>query len=461
MSNRSATLSRRELLQSALPAAAALAGLPRIAHGEQPERLPPVRAITRGPKRHWFGYYDKLQFDPTGRYALGMEVDFEGRSPNPDDAVKIGMVDLKDNDRWIELGESRAWCWQQGCMLQWRPGSPAEVLWNDRRGDRFVCHLLDVKTGRRRTVPHPVYTVSPDGRTAVAPDFSRLADLRPGYGYAGVPDRYADQLAPKELGIFHIDLETGKQELIIPVAEVAKIPLAEGAKVPRPQGDLANATHWFNHLLFSPDGSRFVFLHRWRKKGRQFYTRMITARPDGSDLRIVDPFGHTSHFIWRDPAHILAWSWHASYGDRFYLYEDKAGGKIEVVGKDAMTGNGHCSYLPGNQWILNDTYPDRQQRRQHVYLYHVASRRRAPLGHFLSPKEYEGEWRCDTHPRFSRDGRSVIIDSPHAGGGRQMYLIDISAMVGWRRDSKQSDGPQGLWRNPPCLQHDLYSTVFC
>jgi len=28
------------------------------------EKLPPVRAITRGPKFHWFGYYDKLQIRP-------------------------------------------------------------------------------------------------------------------------------------------------------------------------------------------------------------------------------------------------------------------------------------------------------------------------------------------------------------------------------------------------------------
>lgn len=26
--------------------------------------LPLVRAITRGPRHHWFGYYEKLQFDP-------------------------------------------------------------------------------------------------------------------------------------------------------------------------------------------------------------------------------------------------------------------------------------------------------------------------------------------------------------------------------------------------------------
>jgi len=41
----------------------------------RPEELSAVRAITRGPKYHWFGYYDKLQFDPTGRCVLGMEVD--------------------------------------------------------------------------------------------------------------------------------------------------------------------------------------------------------------------------------------------------------------------------------------------------------------------------------------------------------------------------------------------------
>ena len=32
--------------------------------------------------------------------------------------------------------------------------------------------------------------------------------------------------------------------------------------------------------------------------------------------------------------------------------------------------------------------------------------------------------------RFSPDGRSVVIDSPHTGQGRQLHLIDISEIVG-------------------------------
>ena len=39
------------------------------------------------------------------------------------------------------------------------------------------------------------------------------------------------------------------------------------------------------------------------------------------------------------------------------------------------------------------------------------------------------ECRCDLHPRFSRDGRRVVIDAPHEGG-RQLFLLDVSAIVG-------------------------------
>ena len=77
-------------------------------------RRPPAQAITSGPEHHWFGYYDKLQFDPSMRYALGMEVDFEHRSPTADDQIRVGWVDLEDGNRWTQLGTSRAWCWQQG-----------------------------------------------------------------------------------------------------------------------------------------------------------------------------------------------------------------------------------------------------------------------------------------------------------------------------------------------------------
>ncbi len=424
------TLSRRDLLKTGT-AALAMAGLPKlVAAADAKQEYPPVRTITRGPKHHWFGYYDKLQFDPTQQYLLGMEVDFEGRSPKPDDTIKIGMVDLQNGDRWIELGETSAWCWQQGCMLQWRPGSKSEILWNDRQDDQFVCHILDVKTGKKRTVPHPIYTVSPDGRTAFAPDFRRINDMRPGYGYTGLPDPYAGKLSPEESGIFRIDLQTGKQDLIISLADVAKIPY--------PIADLSKKKHYFNHLLVNPDGTRLEFLHRWAPRDKcDCRTRMLTAAPDGSDMWVVDHSGCTSHFIWRDPKHILAWSWyprrHGSpdgHQDGFCLFQDQSGGgQVEIIGRKKMVRDGHCTYLPGNEWILNDTYPDKERKRT-LFLYHVATGKIVILGRFYNPPAYTGEFRVDLHPRFSPDGRLIVIDSPHTGEGRQMHLIDISGIIG-------------------------------
>ncbi|MFN8705392.1 MAG: hypothetical protein ACK50J_01830 [Planctomyces sp.] len=377
--------------------------------------LPPVRTITKGPRHHWFGYYDKLEFDVTGRYVLGMEVDFEHRSPRPDDVIRIGMVDLQDGDRWIELGTSSAWCWQQGCMLQWIPGFDSMVLWNDREDGQYVCRILDVATGKQRTIPTPIYAIHPSGKSAITTDFRRLGEMRPGYGYNGIPDPYTEQSAPKDSGIGLVDLSTGVVSQILSIAEVAEF----GPQLP----SMKNTKHWFNHLLFNPDGSRFVFLHRWRVgKGRE--SRMLTADSDGSRLRVLDANGLTSHFFWRDPNNILAWKNHPPPGTRLYLFADQEPTDPKVIADADIQHDGHCSYLPGGEWILNDSYPD-AMRIQNPFLYHIATRRMVPLGHFLSPPEYTGEWRCDTHPRFSRDGRFVVIDSPHSGEGRQLHLIDL------------------------------------
>lgn len=393
----------------------------------------PVRPITKGPKFHWFGYYDKLQFDPTSRYVLGMQVDFEHRSPRPDDEIRLGFVDLADNDRWTEIGRTKAWNWQQGSMLQFIPGSKTEVIWNDRRPDGSGFHsvICDIKTGKRRELASPIYTLSGHGKWGIVCDFRRLNDTRPGYGYAGVVDPNKADPAPKDAGIWRVDLKTGASKLLFSMRDALDVPQPPGDWQYSPWNE---SKHWFNHLLIAPGSKRFIFLHRWRgpKEKSSFATRMFTMDADGQNPYVIDPYGRTSHFIWRDAQHITAWAWHPSLGkDRFYLYKDRTR-EVSAVGPDVMTVNGHNTYLKGDRWILNDTYPDKE-RHQTVYLYEVTSGRRVDVGRFLSPKEYVGEWRCDTHPRSSPDGTKVCIDSPHphggGAGGRQMHLLDISAVV--------------------------------
>jgi hypothetical protein len=414
------SIDRRSFLQVGAGLGAGLLGARGFVFGAE-KSLPPVRAITKGPRHHWFGYYDKLEFDPTDRYVLGMEVDFEHRQPTAKEAIAVGMVDLQDNDRWIELGRTTAWCWQQGCMLQWIPGSTTEVIWNDREDGQYVSRIVDVKTHKARTVPSPIYALTPNGKTGLSVDFGRLNDVRPGYGYIGIPDPNTGDLETDKTGLYRVDFASGKREMLFSVADIAH----RGPSLVT----MKDAKHYFIHVLASPDSPRFIFLHRWIGPVGTG-TRMFTAALDGTDIRLVDANGLTSHFIWRDESHILAFSKQPSHGARFYLFEDADHGKIEPVGPEKMAEDGHATYLPNRDWILCDTYPQRNTRLQNPYLYHVPTNRRVSLGLFHSPPDYHDAWRCDTHPRQSRDGKMVVIDTPDARTGRQLHLIDVGAIVG-------------------------------
>ena len=69
-------LPRRDFLKlSALASLGALAGC-----ASQPATAR-IRPITRGPKFHWRGYYDKFLFSSDDRFVLANETSFEGRSP--------------------------------------------------------------------------------------------------------------------------------------------------------------------------------------------------------------------------------------------------------------------------------------------------------------------------------------------------------------------------------------------
>ena len=160
-------MNRREILKMGALATAGIATRNRLFAQDVKSDTFSVMQLTKGQNFHWFGYYDKLQTDPAGRFVLAMQNNIEGRTPTPDDVIKIGYIDTKKENRWTEVGESRSWGWQQGCMLQWLPGSEREIIWNDCVAGKFVAHIVDIGSGKKRTIPSPIYAISPDGKTAI------------------------------------------------------------------------------------------------------------------------------------------------------------------------------------------------------------------------------------------------------------------------------------------------------
>jgi hypothetical protein len=240
-----------------------------------------------------------------------------------------------------------------------------------------------------------------------------------------LPDPHEDELYPDDDGIYWMDLNTGEHKLIISLAQIVGI---------RHTSNMDNAKHWFNHMQFNPDDSRFLFLHRWRRPDGGRWTRLFTANPDGSEIYCVADHEMISHFDWRNPHQILAWARQHNIGDRYFLFTDRANvenpdevGEVEVVGEGILTTDGHCSYSPDGRWILTDTYPDRERMRT-LLLYRPADERRVDIGRFFAPKELDGEIRCDLHPRWSRDGQQVCFDSVHEEH-RQIYVLDVREIV--------------------------------
>ncbi|MEZ4637226.1 MAG: hypothetical protein R2873_28460 [Caldilineaceae bacterium] len=379
----------------------------------------PVERITNAPFRHFFGYYEKTPWDAAGSRLLGMRVTFQHRPPTARDTAQIGFIDTTDGNRWRPLAETAAWCWQQSCMLQWLGSDPAHtIIFNTSEDDHFVAVILDVETGAHSVLPHPVYAVDNQGRYAMSLNFARLDRTRPGYGYKGVDDPTVGQNAPDDDGVYHIDLRTGKHKLVISLAQLAAL---------RPHDTMRDAEHWVNHLQCSRSGQRFAMLHRWRQPGqRGWYTRLLTADPQGNDIAILADEGYVSHYDWRGDDAILAWARHNDER-HYHLYTD-GGEHVRSVGAGVLTVDGHCSYSPDGRWILTDTYPDPETSARTLILYRPDTYQRIDIGQFYAPPELNGEIRCDLHPRWNRDGTAICIDSAHEET-RQMYVIDVAEVV--------------------------------
>jgi len=428
-------MERRHFIAKGIGTGLVLGAFPQLLQASFLQDEYEVQQITSGNKQHWFGYYDKWQIDPSGRYALGNKVDLLFRSPRPDDKIQIGLIDLKQDNQWKQIGETSSWGWQQGCMLQWIPGSKEEVIWNERSTKGFYSKVYNIRTGKTRDLPMPIYTLSPDGTFALSINFARLQMMRPGYGYMSASQTIHTEKAPAAEGIYKMNLITGRTDFILSLEELAGLN--------REVGSVSENYHWCNHLLISPTGNRFIFLNRSRpyllneetKKTKNwnadYVTRAITCNTDGSDLYVLNDSGNFSHFIWKGDEAITAWAATEDGGKAaFYEFYDKSK-KYKLLDTERMPSNGHNTYVPGTnyEWILNDTYPKGKERLQELYLYHVPSKRKVILGSFHEPKEFKGEWRCDLHPRCDQQGKRVFFDSTHVGGKRQMFSINIEKIV--------------------------------
>lgn len=363
---------------------------------------------------YFFGYYDKSPWSADERYMLCMRAACTNRSVAPPEPLEVLLLDCEDGYAPRKIGESRSWSVQQGCMAQWLgPDFNTRVIYNDFRDGGYRSVIVDIETGAEHVLPAPVYAVAGDGSFALTLDFSRLHRLRPGYGYANLPDATEGQLVPDGPCIWKLDLETGEVAGVLGYADFACF---------EPRPEMEGAEHKVNHIMLNPSGTRFMVLHRWFQHGKK-YTRLVTADADGSRMFNLSDDDFVSHCFWKSDDEIISFMRRSDRGDHYYLFSDKTH-EYRLLWP-ALKTDGHCSCSPDRSLVVTDTYPDRK-RLASVYLCREDVEEPERVARVFAPFSYDFDTRCDLHPRWDRRGEKVCFDSVHEGK-RGLYVVPVSA----------------------------------
>lgn len=363
---------------------------------------------------HLCGYYDKSPWDATGKRFLTLRIPRGDRHPRPGETAEIRLVSADDPARFQPLAACNTWNLQQGCMLQWLgPDFSRRIIYNDFRDGGYCSVIREVSSGRESLLSRPVYAVSRDGAQALSLDFARLHRMRPGYGYSILPDSTSDVLCPDSPCIWHIDINKGAVRPIMRYTDLLRF---------ESRPEMVNAEHKVNHLMIAPSGNRFMLLHRWRIVGarRANHTRLVTADMEGSGMWNLLDSGMVSHCCFRDDGRILAWARGPEVGNGYVMLMDQTN-CADYMWDGRLRTDGHPSYSPDGRYVVTDTYPDRC-RRARVIVIDTESEEMRVAACVLAHFRYDGEVRCDLHPRWSHDGTGICFDASFEGA-RQSYAV--------------------------------------
>jgi hypothetical protein len=361
----------------------------------------------------YFGYYDKSPWSNSDEAFLLHNKPYNN-------VVKLKLL-RKDISKVIEIGESEAWTYQQGSMLQWLTNNDSDnIIYNYKKDTILGCIIYNIKNHEKRFIPWPIQCIHPSGNYAYSLNYLRLLLMNSEYGYVLKVDNFNENNCNQENdGIWLLDLKSGKEKLIITIANLLTI---------QPREDMYNSDHGINHILVSPDGNRIIFIHRWITKYNKRISRLYTSRFDGDRLKLLLDNDMVSHYCWLDNHNILTYASTNNQGDGYYIidcYQDQIS---SVISNDIKSyGDGHPSIAPIGRWIITDTYPNKARVRK-LLLWNINDGRIIEIGSFYSPLKYEGGLRCDLHPRWDHSGKYVSIDSTHEGV-RKSYVIDVSAII--------------------------------
>lgn len=406
---------------------------------------------------YFFGYYDKSPLSKDYTKLLALKVSFLNRLPSANDIAVVGYFDLKKENQFVELAQTRTFNWQQGCMLQWLgPEHNKKIIFNDLIDGKFKSVILNIEDGSRQTLSMAVYSVFLNGEKALCIDNERHHWCRRGYSYDGVYNKEKNKNIVTDDGIYLLDFKTDTLTQIVKIEQMNKI---------KPLNTMSDGANYLEHLMINPSGTKFVFLHRWKSFGG-IYARLYVSNIDGTDIKLVNDSGRMSHFCWKSENEILGWGGlknpinilrrykgfsryfikplmplyrkiargdsvqgttkisRIASGDSYIIFDLRTG-KAKRILERSLCKDGHPSICPSNQNVLlTDTYPGTEHQCQ-LLIAEITADKTYELDRLNSLAQYDNSpLRCDLHPKWSFCGNFICIDTMH-DGIRGMFLYKL------------------------------------
>ena len=368
-------------------------------------------AFTDANQSSFFGYYDKSPSNSKGWVIACTTQGSTSSAPSLSNSVSLVVFD-PSGDVLLSLPVT-AYNWQQACRAQWITDDLLVYNDFDSQQQRYVSHVLSVEQKKIiKSFNHPVQD-NFNNDYFISLNYQRLMTLRPDYGYRNLPNLSQAELNNLEQdGLWKVDYQTGDAQLFISLAKACQY---------QPRPEFNQGTHKFNHVMISPCGNKFIFMHRCLVAGRRL-DRLFLADAQTGELQLLADYGMVSHCFWVDDNTLLGYMRGLGDKDAYWLIDVNTGEFTQFgAGKLEQYGDGH-PHVYGD-WFITDTYPNKA-RMQHLVLCNLKSGEVKELGEFFHGFEYSGESRCDLHPRFSADGKAVFFDSVFTGK-RQLYRMEL------------------------------------
>ncbi len=359
---------------------------------------------------YFFGYYDMPATDSKGRH-LAHRTAFADRLPDISDIAEIGYL---EDGRFYKIAETSAWNFQQGAMLRYHPTAADTVCYNAVKDGNYVTVTNNYVTGEKRFTDRAVASVSPDGAKGLAVNFGRIFAFRPGYGYAGCADRYAEEAAPRRDGVFLTDMKSGSSELLLSYADMLE-----------ESGFGAGDKILVNHITFAPDSFKYVMpVRQFPKPGESDWrTSMMIGDVNGNCKTLIRR-GFCSHYQWVDENAVMAYC--SPDGEKADLYRIDTDGNSRMFDMAYFSGEGnrdiHCSLSPDGSCIIGDGYPLDGGKYRYLMFRSVDGSKEQCLFKVLTDSDCPWDARCDLHARFAFGGRYISFDTTH-NGMRQIAAV--------------------------------------